>query len=98
VRIAFSALWRQPEFFSLWVAQTVSGLGSQVTLFALPLTAILVLEATPGQVGLLTALGFIADSNSAQSAGARSRPRRMSHQNLRAPRAALRLRPEVRRA
>ena len=32
--------------------------GSQVTLLALPLTAILVLEATPGQVGLLTSLGF----------------------------------------
>ena len=58
MRIALSGLWRQPEFWRLWVAQTVSGLGSQVTLLALPLTAILVLDATPGQVGLLTTLGF----------------------------------------
>jgi MFS family permease len=56
--IGGAGLWRQPEFLRLWVAQTVSGLGSQVTLLALPLTAILVLEATPGQVGLLTTLGF----------------------------------------
>ncbi len=58
VRIPLSGLWRQPEFLRLWAAQTVSGLGSQVTLLALPLTAILVLEATPGQVGLLSTLGF----------------------------------------
>jgi MFS family permease len=58
VRIALSGLWRQPDFLKLWIGQTVSSLGSQVTLLALPLTAILVLEATPGQVGLLTTLGF----------------------------------------
>ena len=58
VRIDPNGLWRHPDFLRLWIGQTVSGLGSQVTLLALPLTAILVLEATPGQVGLLTTLGF----------------------------------------
>jgi hypothetical protein len=42
-RIAVTGLWRQPEFLRLWVGQTVSGLGSRVTLLALPLTAILVM-------------------------------------------------------
>jgi MFS family permease len=53
-----SGLWAQRSFALLWTGQTVSQLGSQVTLVALPLTAILVLDATPVQVGLLTATGF----------------------------------------
>jgi MFS family permease len=43
---------------SLWSAQTVSQVGSQVTLLALPLTAILVLRATAFQVGLLGTMEF----------------------------------------
>ena len=53
-----TGLWAQRPFALLWTGQTVSQLGSQVTLVALPLTAILVLDATPVQVGLLTATGF----------------------------------------
>ncbi len=53
-----TGLWRQPAFVLVWTAQTVSQLGSQVTLVALPLAAILVLGASPTQVGLLTAMGF----------------------------------------
>jgi Na+/melibiose symporter-like transporter len=41
----------------LWGAQTVSLLGSHVTMLALPLTAALALEATPAQMGLLGAAG-----------------------------------------
>ena len=52
------SLWTQRPFALLWTGQTVSQLGSQVTLVALPLTAILVLDATPLQVGLLTATGI----------------------------------------
>src|SRR5256885_10891596 len=40
----------------LWGGQTVSKFGSQITLLALPLTAALTLNATPGQMGLLFAL------------------------------------------
>jgi MFS family permease len=54
-----TGLWAQRPFALLWTGQTVSRLGSQVTLVALPLTAILVLDATPLQVGLLTAIGFV---------------------------------------
>jgi MFS family permease len=53
-----TGLLAQRSFALIWTGQTVSQLGSQVTLVALPLTAILVLGATPLQVGLLTATGF----------------------------------------
>jgi MFS family permease len=41
----------------LWSAQTISLLGSQVTLLALPLTALTTLDADPVQVGVLTFCG-----------------------------------------
>src|SRR5215471_321834 len=53
-----SGLWTHRSFALLWTGQTVSQLGSQVTLVALPLTAIVLLNANPVQVGLLTAAGF----------------------------------------
>jgi len=54
----WSGLWTDRSFALLWTGQTVSQLGSQVTLVALPLTAIVLLNANPVQVGLLTAAGF----------------------------------------
>jgi len=48
-------LWRHSEFMKLWTGQTISQVGSQVTLLALPFTAVLVLHATPRQMGLLYA-------------------------------------------
>jgi MFS family permease len=45
-------------FRLIWAGQSVSQLGSQVTLVALPLTAALVLGASSTQMGLLTAAGF----------------------------------------
>ena len=49
-------LWRDAEFLKLWAAQAVSQLGTQVTLLALPLAAILVLDATATEVALLGAV------------------------------------------
>src|SRR6266568_2126066 len=44
----------QPSgFHRLWLGQSVSVAGSQVTLVALPLTAVLTLHASPSQMGLL---------------------------------------------
>ncbi|MYB77300.1 MAG: MFS transporter [Chloroflexi bacterium] len=53
----FTGLWRHPDFMKLWVGSTVSRFGSQITFLALPLTAVLVLDATPAQMGILMAMG-----------------------------------------
>lgn len=53
----FSGLWRHPDFMKLWLGQTVSELGSRITRDGLPLAAVLVLGATPFQMGVLTAIG-----------------------------------------
>ena len=52
-------LWRNGDFMRLWVGQTVSEVGTEVSLLAVPTVAILLLHATPFQVGLLTALEFL---------------------------------------
>ncbi len=49
----FGGLWRHPDFLKLWAAQTVSLGGSLVSRVALPLVAILTLDASPGEVALL---------------------------------------------
>src|SRR5262249_55081171 len=46
-------------FGKLWAGQTISMLGTEVTLLALPLVAIKVLRATPFQIGLLSAAEFV---------------------------------------
>ncbi len=52
----FKGLWRSPDFRRLWVTLTVTSFGAQVTNLALPLTAALLLHATPLQMGILVAL------------------------------------------
>ena len=52
-------LWRHADFLRLWGAQTVSQFGSQITLLALPLAAIVTLDATPFEVALLGALEYL---------------------------------------
>lgn len=52
-------LWRHADFLRLWAGQTVALFGAQVTLLALPLTAMQVLDAAPGQLGLLNALEYL---------------------------------------
>jgi Transmembrane secretion effector len=46
---------RRRDFNRLWVGQSISAFGSQVTMLALPLTAVLYLHATATQIGLLGA-------------------------------------------
>jgi MFS family permease len=55
-----ASLRHHRDFNKLWFGQAVSSVGSQVTLLALPLTAVLYLHASAGQVGLLTAAGLAA--------------------------------------
>jgi MFS family permease len=54
VQVPAGGLWRRREFVRLWAAQGISAIGGQVTLLALPLTAILVLHATAFEVALLS--------------------------------------------
>jgi MFS family permease len=48
-----------PPFRRLWTGQTISLVGDQVSLLALPLVAVLELHAGPGQMGLLAAAGVL---------------------------------------
>jgi MFS family permease len=50
-----AGLWRHRDFRLLWSGQTISQTGSQVTIVALPLVAIVLLRASAFQVGLLSA-------------------------------------------
>ena len=52
----FTGLWLSPDFRKLWGSLTVVHFGGQITFLALPLTAALVLNASPFEVGVLTAL------------------------------------------
>lgn len=52
-------LHRQPLFLRFWTAQTVSVFGDQVSALAIPLTAILVLDASSFEVGVLTAMAWL---------------------------------------
>lgn len=48
-------LRRNREFLLLWTGQSISEVGSQVTVLALPLVALVALKATTFQIGLLSA-------------------------------------------
>lgn len=55
-RLPAHDLLRDVAYRRLWLSVLLSSIGSQVTLLALPLTAALLLQATPTQMGLLTAI------------------------------------------
>jgi len=52
-------LWRHSDFLKLWSAETVSQLGTQVSLLALPLVAIDVLHVSAFKVAALTTVEFL---------------------------------------
>jgi MFS family permease len=54
---AFSGLWRSPDFIKFLTGQTISILGSHITTGGLPLLALLTLQSTPFQMGVLQAIG-----------------------------------------
>jgi MFS family permease len=55
-----TGLWKNSDFVKLWLGQTVSHFGSGITGIALPLTAVLILAATPVQMGILGALDGVS--------------------------------------
>jgi MFS family permease len=52
-------LWRHADFLKLWSAETVSQFGTQVSNLALPLTAVLVLDASAFEVAALGVVEFL---------------------------------------
>ncbi|RDI63506.1 MFS transporter [Nocardia pseudobrasiliensis] len=52
-------LLRENTFRRYWLGQTISGFGDQISGFALPVLAVLMLDARAWQMGLLTALVWI---------------------------------------
>ena len=62
-------LLRERMFRRYWSAAAVSFVGDQITLLALPLLAVLVLGATPAEMGYLTAAGLAPNLVLALAAG-----------------------------
>lgn len=54
------SLWRDADFLKLWTGQTISEIGTRVSREGIPLTAVMTLGATTGEMGVLQALGGIA--------------------------------------
>jgi MFS family permease len=52
-------LWGHPDFLKLWSAETISQFGSQVTGLALPLVAVIVIEASAFEVSALFVIEFL---------------------------------------
>lgn len=65
-----AGLWRHRDFMLLWGGQTVSEMGSAVTQLALPLSAVVLLNASTFEVGLLTSAATAAFALIALPAGA----------------------------
>jgi MFS family permease len=59
LHLRLTGLWHHADFVKFWASRTTSLFGSAITFLALPLTAVSVLEATPTQMGFLTAAGAI---------------------------------------
>jgi len=53
-------LWKHWDFLKFWTGDTVTQFTGQITSLAVPTVAILTLEVTALQLGILDALGFIA--------------------------------------
>lgn len=54
------SVWRNPSFVRLWFGETFSQAGEQIGTFAIPVLAVLVLDATAQEVGLLSAAETLA--------------------------------------
>src|SRR6478609_5341836 len=54
------SLWRDRNFLTLWSGQALSQFGAQITELAIPVLAVLMLNATEWEVGVLTAANVAA--------------------------------------
>ncbi len=54
----YVGLWRHADFLKFWAAQAISALGSRITRTALPILAVLTIDASAEQVAMLAALSL----------------------------------------
>jgi len=54
-RVPADSVMRNPDFRRFWFSSILAHFGAQITLLALPICAVLMLHATPAQMGLLAA-------------------------------------------
>ena len=59
LKLPSNDLLRDGVYRRLWISILISSLGQQVTILALPLTAAVLLQATPTQMGLLTMMELL---------------------------------------
>lgn len=59
LRLAEGDLWRDRSYRRLWISILTSSFGNQVMVLALPLTAAVLLQASPTQMGLLTSVELV---------------------------------------
>ncbi|MFG5408247.1 MFS transporter [Piscinibacter sakaiensis] len=59
LRLPAGDLLRERVYRRLWTSILISSFGGQITLLALPLTAAVLLQASPTQMGLLTAMEIV---------------------------------------
>ncbi len=57
IRWQRSGLLQDADFLKVWAAETISQFGSQISIFAVPLIAAITLDASPLQMGILSAAG-----------------------------------------
>ncbi|WP_082493665.1 MFS transporter [Massilia sp. Leaf139] len=56
IRLTQDGLLRSSDFRRLWLSSTLTQFGAQITLLALPMCAVLLMHASPSQMGTLAAL------------------------------------------
>jgi MFS family permease len=59
LRLPTTGLWANRAFMNLWSAESIAQFGSQLSPVAIPLLAVLTLDASPFEMGLLTAANGI---------------------------------------
>ena len=59
MRTTWSGLWKNADFLRLWSGQTISVFGSMIGGTAMSFTAILALNASPFQMGVLHAMELL---------------------------------------
>ncbi len=59
LRLPPGDLWRDRSYLRLWSSILTASFGNQIMMLALPLTAAVLLKATPTQMGLLTAIELL---------------------------------------